>query len=370
MNFREMNLAVFEGRPIPHVFFQPRTESWYVWHKTFDKLPPRYRDVSLLDMYDDLRLSMRYVHYYTDQPDPIQRRFDRKVKITEQKTDTQMHIAYHTPHGDLVSRHVWTQDDTWREVDHPVKDRDDLIKLRWLCQHTYYDFSPDNYAQGCNFIGERGVGQFFMPKSPYQALAQIWMTLEGLVYALVDCRDEVEQTMAAIDESYDSLYEQLVGLSDTVQIVNFGENIHDQLLSPAYFERYLMPWWVKRSGQLRDAGMFTHVHIDGYFRTLLPYLKDLAFDGIEALTPKPQGDVPLEQIKEHIGDKVLLDGIPAILFIPPYTRDDLMQFTERVVDLFHPRLVLGASDEVPEGGGEEAIERVRLVSNYCRSRTA
>ena len=29
MNFREMNLRVFQGKPLPHVFFQPRFEPWY-----------------------------------------------------------------------------------------------------------------------------------------------------------------------------------------------------------------------------------------------------------------------------------------------------------------------------------------------------
>ena len=36
-------------------------------------------------------------------------------------------------------------------------------------------------------------------------------------------------------------------------------------------------------------------------------------DGIEAITPVPQGDVTLEEIKEGLGDEMyLIDGIPAI----------------------------------------------------------
>jgi hypothetical protein len=36
------------------------------------------------------------------------------------------------------------------------------------------------------------------------------------------------------------------------------------------------------------------------------------------------------------------------------------------VELFHPRLVLGISDELPEGAGEESLERVRKISDWCR----
>ena len=114
---------------------------------------------------------------------------------------------------------------------------------------------------------------------------------------------------------------------------------------------------------------FSHLHLDGYFHSLLSYLKHLPFDGLEALTPVPQGDVTLEEIKEAIGDKVLLDGIPAVLFMDTYTREELMETTEKVIRLFAPRLVLGASDEVPEGTGQEAMERVRMVAKYCKQYT-
>ncbi|GIV19210.1 MAG: hypothetical protein KatS3mg023_0961 [Armatimonadota bacterium] len=364
MTFREMNLRVFRGEPLPHVFFQPRIEPWYAWHKQFGKLPPRYREMSLLELFDDLKVSMRYVHYYTGMPDPVVRQFSPQVKMRHHWGEEEGYVAYETPYGDLVERYMRTVDGPWRTVQFAVKTVDDLRALRWLYQHTTYTFSRENFQQGSDFMGDRGEPQFWVPKSPYQALAQIWMKLEDLIYALADAPREVEETMRAIDDSYDALYEQIIA-SGMVRIVNFGENIHDSLLSPRYFECYLVPFWEKRAGQLRKAGIFTHVHIDGYFRSLLPYLKDLPFDGLEALTPLPQGDVTPEEIKEHIGDKVLLDGIPAILFLPPFTREQVMEMVEKLVKLFHPRLVLGISDELPEGGGEEPIERVRMIAEWC-----
>ena len=33
---------------------------------------------------------------------------------------------------------------------------------------------------------------------------------------------------------------------------------------------------------------------------------------------------------------------------------------------FHPRLVLGISDELPEGGGVESFERMRWVAEWSR----
>lgn len=365
MTDREMNIRVFQRRKISHVLFQPRIEPWYFWHKQFGKLPEEYENMSLLELYDELNLSMRYVHYYTGMPDPVKVRYTKEVKIREEDKGDEKITIIDTPYGALVQKAKETIDKTWRVIDFPVKDKDDLAKLKWLYQNADYEFNEENFERGDQFVGERGEPQFWVPKSPYQALCQQWMKLENFVYALADFPKEIEEVMKAIDDSYDLLYGQIIS-SGRVKIVNFGENIHDQLFSPGYFEKYLIPFYEKRSNQLRKAGIYTHIHIDGFFKSLLKYLSQLPFDGYEALTPLPQGDTSIEEIKENIGDKVLLDGIPAVLFLPYYSQEDLERCVKKLVKLFHPHLILGISDELPEGANEDSIRRVEWVSDYCR----
>jgi hypothetical protein len=367
MTKREMNLQVFQGIKCPHVFFQPRMEPWFAWHKQFNTLPQEFKNSSLLDFYDRLDVSMRYIHYYSDIPDPVVKEYSPDVRILEEKKDDHLVITYHTPLGPLVEVQKWTVDQTWRTIDFPVKTLDDLKRLKWLCDNTRFHFNVKNFLQGMEFIGHRGEPQFWLPKSPYQALCQTWMKLENFIYALIDAPAEVEMVFQAIDASYDPLYQEIAS-SEQVRIINFGENIHVNLLSPDYFERYFIPFYQKRSTQLRQAGIYTHVHIDGYFNPLLKYLRTLPFDGYEALTPQPQGDVSLQEIKDHIGDKVLLDGIPAILFLSHHPMEDLQACVEQIVILFSPRLVLGISDELPEAADEKGIERVKWVVDYCRNR--
>jgi len=67
-----------------------------------------------------------------------------------------------------------------------------------------------------------------------------------------------------------------------------------------------------------------------------------------------------------LGDLVLLDGIPALCFVPAlysYLVDELVSCTKKLVDLFYPRLVLGISDEIPP---DADIERVRLVGELVQ----
>jgi hypothetical protein len=366
MSFREMNLRVFQGLPTPHVFFQPRFEPWYHWHEVFDVMPEEYRGMSVRDVYDHLGVSMRYMHYYTGVPDPIVASYAPEVKTREYFEEWTGWRIYETPYGELTQKFKKTIDLEWREVEHAAKSVADLKALRWLISRLRYGFSVERFQAGEDFLGTRGVAQFWVPKSPYQALAQVWMKLQDLVYALADAPGEVEETMRVIDESYEPLYEQICS-AGVVQILNLGENLHEALFSHRYFEKYYLPWYGKRMGQLKQAGIFTHLHLDGYFHSLLKYLKDLPFDGLEALTPLPQGDVTLEEMKEAIGDKVLLDGIPAVMFMDTYSTEELLEMSAKVIRLFAPRLVLGVSDEVPEGLGIEALERVRLVGELCKA---
>ncbi len=363
---REMNLRVFRREPLPHVFFQPRFEPWYAWHKQFDSLPTSLRGMSLREVYDSIGASMRTVDYYTGQPHPIQRSYTPAIAIHEERGDELIKRRYDTPHGPLTETLEFTVDRTWRTVEFPGKSVDDLPAIRDLVENTIFAFNAANFQVGADYIGERGVPQFWVPKSPYLACAQQLFRFEAFIYAMADRPDDMQAIFDAIDRSYDDLYRQLID-SGRVQIVNYGENVAIAHLSPAYYEQYLLPWYAKRAGQLRAAGIFTHIHIDGFFEPLLPYLRDMPFDGLEALTPLPQGDVSIEQIDAHIGDKILLDGIPAVLFLEHHPCEALQACVEQLVRRFHPRLVLGISDELPQAATEVGFERMRWVSDYARS---
>jgi hypothetical protein len=366
LSFREMNRRVFAREPLPHVLYQPRMEPWFEWHRIFGVMPEPFQHMDLLGFYDACGCSMRTFQYYSGIDSPIAVIYEPDVVLhTTQKGDRRTRV-FETPHADLVEVSHLTPDQTWRVVEFAVRGPQALRALEWLFRRTRYAFSRQLYEVGSRWIGDRGLPGFWVPKSPYQALAQQWMKLQDLVYAITDEPALVQGVMQAIDDSYDGLYEEII-TSGLVQVVNFGENLHDSLFSPTWFMRYLLPWYQKRAGQLRAGGIYTHVHLDGFFHSLLPVLKDLPFDGLEALTPEPQGDVTLDEMKEHMGDRILLDGIPAVLFTPTYSREDLMATAERVVALFHPNLVLGVSDEVPEGTGLEAIERVRMVADWART---
>ena len=129
-------------------------------------------------------------------------------------------------------------------------------------------------------------------------------------------------------------------------------------VTPDLFRRYMLRPYQRRCELLHRAGKFVHAHWDGDCRPLLPYAKDTGLDGIEAVTPIPQGDVTLEETKDALGEMFLIDGIPAIYFDKTFSEPTLIDCANRCIDLFAPNLILGISDEISSTGD---IERIRLV---------
>jgi len=363
MTKQEINLRIFKKKEIPEVFFQPRIEWWYQYNKVQGTLPERYRKMSLKELFDDLDVSIRYFSYATGLPGTIGVNHSKDVKTEEKIEGEKKFIITTTPKGELIQEMKQSSDGGWRITKYPIKNGEDVGKAIWLFRNTTHSFIKENFEKGSQFFGDRGEPQFFVPRSGYQHLALRGMGLENLIYALADFPEKVERLMQAIENSYDALYDEIISYGKA-KIINFGENIDGNIVSPAYFEKYCIPFYEKRANQLQKAGIHTHIHIDGSFKPLLKYLKDLPFDGLEALTPFPQGDVTIEEMKEAIGEKILLDGIPAILFLPNYPMKELQECVEKLIKLFHPRLILGASDEVPPPAD---IERVRDISQYCQN---
>ena len=179
---------------------------------------------------------------------------------------------------------------------------------------------------------------------------------------MYDHPDVVQHYVEVATAADDAMYQVICRCP--VRIINLGENIDVHMDPPRIWREHLMPHYHRRTEQLHAVSKFVHIHIDGSMRPLLPYLQDCPWDGIEAATPAPQGDVTIEELKEAFGDLILLDGIPALYFLPMYPEKDLTDCVKKLVDLFYPSLVLGISDEIPPIGD---IERVRLVGEMVQA---
>ena len=362
MTFRERIIATFKKERIDKVVWQPRLEHWYNVSCVRGTIPKEYKDKTIFEIYDDLDASPRY--YYGASTDislregflKISYRKGATVQKVKEKEDT--YLIYKSPKGNLTAKMVsgeWGC--SWHYSEFPVKKISDLEILEYVLKNTVVEFNYDFYQEAENTLGERGISQFYFDRSPLQNLFLQYMGIENTIYAMNDHPKRIKEFIKTADEAHDQMYEVLGKCP--VSVLNFGENIDARFDTPRFFNEYLVPYYKKRLAPLHKAGKFCHIHMDGAIKPLLPYINDGGFDAIEAATPLPQGDVTLEELKDAMGDTILLDGIPAVLFLPEFSYEELEKCARDVIDLFSPNLILGISDEISPVG---EIEKVRFVS--------
>lgn len=345
------------GRSGGRIIWQPRILCWYT-DKQFEgePLPAPYTGLDMPAIYRLLGCSDRLYNWYNPC---FRRREDPRVQVErEQLNETDAKTTIRTPAGEQVAVHRRTPN-SWHQLTlkREVESEAELKVATWREEHATWAWDQEAFDRAQREVGDLGAPTMFMPRMNVQCLYIEKMGVEGGVFALHDWPDTTEAFFAALEACHDRLIEVIN--HSPVQIVNFGENVHSGTLSVPLFEKYHLPACQRRCERLHAAGKFVYSHWDGDCKPLLPYARETGLDGIEAITPWPQGDVRIEEIKAGLGDEMfLLDGIPAVYFDDTFPVSTLEACTRQLIELFAPRLVLGISDEISSTGD---IERVRMV---------
>ena len=356
MNLAQLHHDVAFGRAGGRIIWQPRIGCWYS-DKRFagEALPAPFTDMTPPDMFRELACSDRL--YGTYNPCFVRIEPESVTRTEKHLNDTDTQTTIHTPVGTQVRVDRRSPNNPGSiHVKWPIETEDELKVAAWIAENTAWQWDAARYERGLAEVGDLGAPTMFLPRMNVQDLYINTMGVERATYAMLDWPDTVAAYFRAQEESHDRLIDVIN--ASPVDIINFGENLHAGTLSPALFERHHLPACRRRCERLHTAGKFCSSHWDGDCRPLLKYARDTGLDGIEAITPLPQGDVTLEETREALGDMTLLDGIPAIYFDHTFPEDVLIACAHKCIGLFAPNLILGISDELSSHGD---IERVRLV---------
>ena len=365
-NLSQLHRDVAFNRSNGQIIWQPRIQCWYS-DKVFagDPLPSAYEGMSMAEIYRALGCSDRLYSWYNRCFRRIEPEGVRRIEKELNDRDVQMTIE--TPVGKQVSVDRRTPNSPGTiHVKWPVGTEEELRVATWIEENTSWQWHQDVFEQSEREVGDLGAPTMYLPRMNLQDLYINMMGVENATYALLDWPEAVEAYFGALDANHDRLID-LVN-SSPVDIINMGENLHSGTMSPELFLKYHLPACQRRCEKLHTCGKFVSSHWDGDCGPLLGYARETGLDGIEAITPQPQGDVTLEEIKEALGDEMfLLDGIPAIYFDKTYSVETLVECVHKLIDLFAPKLVLGISDEISSTGD---IERVRLVGEIVEAYNA
>jgi hypothetical protein len=356
-DWAQLHRDVVFGRAHGRVVWQPRIHCWYD-DKQFagEALPAPYAGMTIPEIHRALGCSARLYNWFNPcfkrVEHPAVRRVERIINAADREITTetpvgrQVEVLRRSPHSRAALH-----------VKYEVASEDELRVAAWREAHTTWEWDQAAYERALREVGDLGAPTMYMPRMNVQSLYIEKMGTQSGIYALYDWPRTVEAYFRALEESHDRLI--AVINASPVEIINFGENVHAGTLSPELFREHHLPACRRRCEKLHAAGKFVCSHWDGDCAPILEYARETGLDGIEAVTPKPQGDVTLEEIKAGLGDELfLIDGIPAVYFDATFSVETLAVCTQRLLELFAPRLVLGISDEMSSTGD---IERIRVV---------
>ncbi len=363
MTRKELNISIFEGRA-KSVLWQPRLETWILFHRAKGSLPERFENLTNFEIYDKLGCSVRYgasaglAYYYSCQTETFERRID----------ENHVEIVIRTEKGTLktISQIVpggMGYGDNRRIVDFPVKTVEELKILTYLINHFNAVAVPELFVEAASNVGKRAEPTVFLQSTGFTDLIKRHAGLLNTYYLLNDYPVEFEEYIEACNEKDLRVAKEALKLP--CRIFNLGDHVTNEFTPPPILKKYVIPRWRKISQIMTENNRFVHSHWDGNSRLILPYLRESGLHGVEALTPAPMCDMTLEEIKSATEDMVVLDLIPAIFFLPSFPLKELLAFTERVIDMFCGRLILGVSDEISPVG---EIERIEAISELVDRR--
>jgi uroporphyrinogen-III decarboxylase len=190
--------------------------------------------------------------------------------------------------------------------------------------------------------------------------------IEALSYCIADDEDEINNTLEVIGKKHDEA--ALLALEAGTDCVMIPENLSSESVGKSNFHRYLEPYHKKWTAEIKRQGKISFIHMDGTLKGLLGEVSHAGFRVLEALTPAPVGDVPLEDFLSIVSEDVIVwGGLPGSFF-SGFVSDET--FDRYVIDTIKlmtrtPRFVLGVADQVPPYTKPERLKRVNeLVEEY------
>lgn len=365
-------MAVYEGREGLPLVFQPRLRHWFDVNFNAGTLPDRYQGMYLDEVYRDLGVAPREVWGPRRTGSEMSGYFALKVvdggdvEVWTRRTlgykgqgeDEHIITECRTPVGTLRQVQRFTEHGTsLMNVEYFLKDLDDLKVFEHILEDRSYEWDQNRFEWGKRRYGDAIPLRANLERSPIMWLIVGIMGFKRTVTMIWKHPEEMKAFMGVLETEHLKQIEAFKG--KPVAELNFGDNMHQDLCPPPYFKDYVIPFYQRAVPRVHAQGMVATSHWDGYVKQLLPLVGETGLDGLECVTPLPQGDVTLGEMKDGMGDMFLRDGIPAVLMCPWTPVETLEGHVRELIETFYPRLILGISDLLPANGD---VERVRLVN--------
>lgn len=156
-------------------------------------------------------------------------------------------------------------------------------------------------------LGERGL-MIISLEDPLCAVASLFR-YENFIREALASRSRIVELLELMHERLYDFYEGLSkGARQTVFRICGPEYVSPPVLAAQFFDEFVVHFDKELVKVVQDHGNFACIHCHGKLDAVLEKIASMKPDALEPLEPPPSGDVPLNQIKKRVGDKICLMG--------------------------------------------------------------
>jgi len=269
-----------------------------------------------------------------------------EVIETTEEVDGQIRrdIRWVTDRGEL---HEWWLGE-WRK-EFMIKGPEDCRVLARALEGTRFTAIAEPFRESEAKLGERGITLGHLGWTPLRRSPLLDMQIEfaGLEQCAVDLAEETPEFMELLELLSDlALAKCREAVKAPARYIKLWENLSIEILGPQRYRRHLVPFYRQVLEILDGAQKRLLVHYDGKLRLVADDIAELDFDGIDSLTPPPEGDVPIAEARARWPEKFLWLH-PA----PDWLREDRATLGQRIRQMVHDagpsRFCLMISEDVP-----------------------
>jgi hypothetical protein len=362
----EAFLSLLAGKRPERIVWMADLAYWIAGQQAAGTAKPQWStEEGFLELHKELGI----VPYYYYEPgkfwaaEPV---YDDCIKVIDAQQGDKRIRRFQTPVGEIREESIYSRLSCSVGITkHFVESERDLDVLLDVLRHRRLDPAglagwPARRRLWAAYGGLPNIG---LVRSPLAAFFVEWAGVQTGSYLFVDCPEKVAEFSRLMEEQEGPMLDAVCALAPP--LVHFCDNLSSECTTNLY-DAHMAPGHRRRLERLHAAGIKCAVHLDGTVKGLLPKLVGAGFDAIEALTPKPGGDLDVRQIRELARSEtvVLWGGVPGIMFAPPYTWEQVEAHVRQLLECWQGRpFIVSVADQVPPDGNIEFCRKIgHLVS--------
>jgi hypothetical protein len=281
------------------------------------------------------------------------------VERTVQTDGRHRTVTFHTARGDLTRRYKLDAEGTWSEYGHMAPEPANLEIVARIVEDTRFAPRHERVEKFLRETRDFGVCDLVVFRSPFGKLIHEYMGFEAVAYALHDDPAAIRDFLLHQEQKDLELIRMAAEAPGPIVIIS--DHADENLISPAWYRAYCIPYYKKACALLHAAGKKVSTHLDGNFKGYFPFITETGFDLLDGCTPAPMFNFEPEELAAATSGKggtkpmSCYCGVPASLFTTGQSPSALADFAERIDRAFSGRVIVNVGDILPPNGSIEAV---------------